>query len=115
MGKKDRRGNDRRNFEGGAVRDNLDRVRFDLISAIALERLAETCAQGAEKYGPTNWRKGIPFSNLINHALNHLNLYLAGDRGEDHLAHAAWGLFAMMEFEDQQPELNDLHTYTGGD
>ncbi len=98
----------RENFKTGAVRCKLDTVRYDLISPQGLRRLAETYAEGAMKYTEHNWRKGIPYSNLINHMLQHINLYLAGDRTEDHLAHAAFGLFAIMEFEETRPELNDL-------
>jgi hypothetical protein len=47
-------------------------------------------------------------SNLLNHALAHLNAYIAGDRSEDHMAHAAWNLFAVMEFEETRPDLVDV-------
>jgi hypothetical protein len=30
----------------------------------------------------------------------------SGDRSEDHLAHAAWGLFAAMHSEEKWPHLN---------
>jgi len=34
-------------------------------------------------------------------------LWLQGDRTEDHLAHAAWNIFALMHFEETRPELID--------
>lgn len=96
--------------ETGAVRStDADHVRFDLISPIGLQRLAETYAEGAEKYDEHNWRKGFKFSVLLNHAIRHIYLRLQGDTSEDHLAHAAWNLFALMEFDQTRPELNDLH------
>ncbi len=100
--------NDREQFSSGAVRQRLDNVRFDLVSPQGLRRLAETYAYGAQKYDDHNWRKGMPFSSLMNHLVTHIYAYLAGDRSEDHLAHSAWGLFALMEFEETRPELNDL-------
>jgi len=100
-------------FASGAVRKKLDDVRYDLISPFGLRRLAMTYAGGAKKYGDHNWRKGIPFSNLLNHVLSHITLYLAGENGEDHLAHAAFGLFALMEFEETEPELDDLFCHEG--
>ncbi len=96
-------------FDSGAVRAKLDDVRFDLISPQALRRLAATYAEGATKYGDNNWRKGMEFSNLLNHVIDHIYQYIAGADGEDHLAHAAWGLFALMEQEETQPNLNDLY------
>ncbi len=98
-------------FDSGAVRAKLDDVRFDLISPQALRRLAATYNEGATKYGDNNFRHGMEFSNVINHVLEHINTYFAGDDsdGEDHLAHAAWGLFTLMEQEETHPELNDLY------
>lgn len=83
-------------------------TRFDLISPIALRRLAETYAEGATRYGDYNWRAGMPFSDTINHCLAHIFQYLKGDKTEDHLAHASWNLFALMHFEETHPEMNDL-------
>ncbi len=98
-------------FDSGAVRAKLDDVRFDLISPQALRRLAATYNEGAVKYGDNNFRKGMEFSNVINHVLEHINTYLANSDpdGEDHLAHACWGLMTLMEQEATRPDLNDLY------
>ena len=96
-------------FPTGAMRSgDAERERYDLISPIGLRRLAETYAEGAAKYGDRNWEHGFPASVIINHALRHLNLWLEGDTREDHLAHAAWNMFALMHFEDQRPDLIDV-------
>ena len=102
---------DNETFPTGSQRSKLDDVRFDLVSPFALQRLAATYAEGARKFGDNNWRKGQPFSAVLNHILNHITLYLAGDKGTDHLAHAAWGLFALMEQEETKPEMNDLFDF----
>ena len=82
--------------------------RFDLITPFGLRRLAQTCAEGAAKYGDHNWQKGLPASSTVNHALRHINLWLMGDNSEDHLAHAAWNLLAVIHFEETRPELIDI-------
>jgi hypothetical protein len=99
----------RQTYETGAERDQLDDVRYDLISPIALRRLAKTYAEGAAKYSDHNWRKGFPVSSLLNHVISHIIDYLEGGNYpyEDDLAHAAWGLFAIMEQQDTHPELDD--------
>jgi len=51
-------------------------------------------------------------SDLLNHALRHVFLWLAGDKSEDHLAHAAWGLFSVMHFEESQPAMIDVPART---
>lgn len=101
---------DKENLDSGAIRNKLDDVRYDLISSIALKRTAATYASGAERYGDNNWRKGIPFSNLLNHVIKHIFDYLEGvETDEDSLAHACWGLMALMEQESEHPEMNDLY------
>jgi len=99
--------------------NDADNVRYDLITPVGLRRLAETYREGCEKYGDHNWRnatkdnKGFQFSDLINHAINHIYLYLMGDNAEDHLAHAVWNLMTLMHFEEERPELNDIRTVIG--
>lgn len=101
-------------FPSGAVRstDAAD-VRYDLISPIGLRRLAARYALGAKNHGDHNWEKGLPASDTLNHALNHINLWLAGDATDDNLAAAAWGLFALMHFEEVMPEMIDVPSRSG--
>lgn len=95
-------------FETGAVRSN-DRVpRYGLIPEVGLRRLAETCTEGADKYGVDNWRKGIPASNLLDHALNHLERWRDGDTSEDHLGHALWNIAVIAHLEERMPEMVDI-------
>lgn len=96
-------------FSTGAVRcGDADNERWDLITPIGLRRLAATCAEGARKYGDHNWRKGIPASVMLNHAIRHIYMYMAGDDSEDHLAHAAWNILGVIHFEEAMPEMIDL-------
>lgn len=98
-------------FKSGAVRGvEKSIVRFDLITPVGLRRLAETYGEGSIKYNDENWLKGIEAKNLMNHALTHLNQYMAGDKSEDHLAHASWNLFAIMHFEELMPSMINITT-----
>ncbi len=95
----------------GAERStHANHVRYDLISTVGLRRLAERYALGAEKYTPYNWERGLPASDTMNHVMNHIQLWLAGDTTDDNLAAAAWGLFALMHFEEINPECIDVPT-----
>lgn len=92
----------------GAVRSaDADDVRYDLISPIALEAYARTCAEGANKYGDFNWEKGLDVPSLLNHAIRHQYLFLSGDRSEDHLGHALWNIGAAIHSLKVWPHLND--------
>jgi len=96
--------------KGGGRRFGLQ-ARYDSISPIALRRLAETHYEGDFVYGRYNWRKGLPISDTLNHCIKHLYEYLAGDKAEDHLAHALWGVAAAMHYEEtfaDDPEINDI-------
>lgn len=82
--------------------------RYDLVPLAGLDAVAETCAEGAAKYGVGNWEKGIPSSNLINHALLHVFWYLRGDKSEDHLGHALWNLMVAVHNERVRPDMVDI-------
>ena len=90
-----------REFQTGATRSTEpDGERHDLISPYVIKRLARIYAEGAEIHGDRNWEKGVPLTVTMNHLKAHLNKWESGDRTEDHLAKAAWGLFAIMHYED---------------
>jgi hypothetical protein len=94
-------------FETGAKRSaDAEATRYDLLSPIGLRRAAEAAAEGARKYGDHNWEKGMRINVILNHVLRHYLLYLAGDRSEDHLGHAAWGALGACHSEECWPELN---------
>ncbi len=91
---------ERRKTETGAVRDRASgKGRFDLISPIALERLAKHYENGAKKYDARNWEKGMPLSWFLDSASRHINKYLSGDRSEDHWAAVAWNAFSFIHIE----------------
>ncbi|HRT51343.1 MAG TPA: DUF5664 domain-containing protein [Anaerohalosphaeraceae bacterium] len=110
-------------YHGTAVRDKRDgKGRFDLISPIALFRLARVYEDGAQGKGERNWEQGIPLGRFIDSAIRHLQQYLAGMRDEDHLAQAAWNIFGCIHTEDQilkghlPDSLDDLpEPYTEGE
>ena len=95
-------------FGTGAVRsDTFEAFRYDLVSPVGLREVARACAEGAEKYGDWNWEQGMPVHDLLNHALAHVYQFLAGDRSEPHLGHAAWNLLAAIHSHELWPHLND--------
>lgn len=105
-------------FKSGAKRDsNLGKGAHELISPIALMRLAKVYERGATQKGARNWENGFPMGRGMQSALRHIFQYLEGMRDEDHLAQAAWNLFAVMHFEEcidrgvLPKELNDLPNY----
>jgi hypothetical protein len=106
---------DLKSFESGAKRDNnKGKGAYELISPIALRRLAQVYERGAKQKGARNWEFGFPMSRALQSSIRHIFQYLEGMRDEDHLAQAAWNLFAAIHFEEKikvgilPKELNDL-------
>lgn len=80
----------------------------------ALLELAVHYEDGANKYSPRNWEKGINLHCYIDSAIRHLLKYYRGDDDERHDRAFLWNLFGclwtMEEIEDGRlpEELNDL-------
>ena len=97
---------DLKEFSSGAKR-SAKKPRYDLISLELLQRLAAVWEKGAEKYGEYNWQKASNDAeyqrDIANHILEHILLYAAGDRSEDHPAHICANAQMMMHFEASKP------------
>ncbi len=110
----------REEFDTGSKRDSREgKGRYDLLSPLALRRLAEHFENGAVKYGDRNWERGQPQARYLDSALRHLFKHLEGMRDEDHLSAAAWNVLAMIHQEEAVsrgllPEslMNGLPDYT---
>jgi len=93
-------------------KDDLGKLRFDLIPAKPLMKLAEVYTYGAGKYNDRNWERGLRWSRIFAAIQRHLWKWWAGEENDDesglsHLVHAAWGCFALLEYLDTHPELDD--------
>lgn len=81
-------------YPNGASESKTE-LRFDLIPPDEIATIAKVLGRGAIKYGDDNW-KSLPTWTHLNHALQHIFAYLANDKSDDHLSHAATRLiFAM--------------------
>lgn len=104
---------ERQQFDTGAVREGqTDKLRYDLIPTHALKRLAGLYTRGAKKYGPNNWAKGLPYSNIIGSLERHLHQWKQGDDTEDHISAIAWAALAILHFDEigRGKELDDIWT-----
>lgn len=107
-----------------ARRYNSGKLRYGLISDIALKELAKVYTAGADKYtikdkdgkiiddGSNNWRKGLPVSHLIDSTMRHIQAFKEGEDfdkelGTYHLANAAWNIFTMLDQYKNHPEKDD--------
>lgn len=87
---------------------------FYLMPTRALREMARLYKIGADKYQPRGWERGMEWSRIWDPAFRHLLAWLDGERydpvdGQHHLAAVAWACFALIEYEETHPELNDIH------
>ena len=108
----------RQDFQTGSKRDTNDgKPRYDLISPIALYRLAMHVANGAKKYGDRNWEKGQPLNRYIESIERHLQKLKVGLMDEDHASAVMWNIMAfihtqmMCEIGELPKELDDMIKY----
>jgi Domain of unknown function (DUF5664) len=109
---------EREQYDSGAVRDvRQGKGRYDLISFLALHRIAGVYERGATKYDDRNWEKGMPIGRTLDSALRHIGQYSLREDDEDHLAQAAWNLIAALHFDEgikrgvYDPALDDRPVY----
>lgn len=106
---------ERQKFDTGAVRDTAEgKGRYDLVSPIAIRRLAVVLEKGAKKYQSRNWEKGMPLGRFLDSAKRHIDQYLEGHRDEDHLGQAMFNIMGCIHVEEMinrgklPKDLNDL-------
>lgn len=109
---------EREKHESGAVRDvRTKKGRYELLSPIAIFEITRIYEDGAIKYEPRNWEKGMPLSRYIDSALRHTFQLLEGKQDENHAAQACWNLMAFMHTREMinrgvlPKELDDMPTY----
>lgn len=107
-----------RTFSTGSARDaRAGKGRYDLISPLALKRLALRSEGGADHYGDRNWEKGQPLMSYLDSVLRHVFRHIEGDREEDHLSAAFWNIQAVIHTEEMihrrllPKELDDRPSY----
>ena len=74
--------------------------KFLLVSGWTLETMLLEVSvhfeEGAEKYSPGNWQKGINAKNYINSGVRHFLKYLRGDNDERHDRAFVWNILCCL-------------------
>ena len=64
--------------------------------------------QGAIKYAPHNWEKGIPLHCFIDSGVRHYLKFLRGDNDEPHDRAFVWNMLGAIWTLHNKPELDDI-------
>ena len=97
-----------------AERHNTGKLPFSLLSVQALRDVAAVCQMGVVKYARDNWRKGLPWTEVLDSAFRHQFAWLDGEdldeeSGLPHLAHAMWNLMTLLDFAVTRPDFDDRY------
>jgi len=107
-----------------ARRYNKGKLMYNLISPIALSKLAEVYTKGCEKYtiynddgsikdsGANNWKSGLPFTQIMDSCKRHIQAWESGedidkDLLSSHLANAMWNLATILHLTETKPQFDD--------
>ncbi len=98
--------------EGGGLRFNDGKARYDLIPPFAQEQYARVLTRGATKYGDRNWEKGMPWSKILASLERHLYAIKRGEdydpeTGELHSAHVMCNAAFLTEYYNIFPQGDD--------
>lgn len=103
---------DKEKEAGCALKHDTDKLSFSLIPLEALKELNRTYQYGIKKYSRDNWRKGMEYHRIYDAIQRHLMAFWEGENndsesGLNHLAHAAWGCFTLMEYQRTRVGMDD--------
>lgn len=84
------------------VNDRYNQSLLDMYLEVAVH-----FEEGAKKYQPNNWKKGIPVQRYIDSAVRHYLKYLRGDEDEPHDRAFCWNIICAIWTCKHMPELNE--------
>lgn len=74
----------------------------------AMLELSIHFAEGAKKYSPNNWRKGLPIHSFIDSGVRHYLKWLRGDTDEPHDRAFLWNMVCCIWTFQNKPEMMDI-------
>lgn len=73
-----------------------------------LMEVAKHFEDGAKKYAPNNWKKGIPTHSYLDSAVRHYLKFRRGDKDEAHDRAFIWNIMCLLWTLDARPDLDDI-------
>jgi hypothetical protein len=103
----------------GAVKQDAGKARWDLLPFDSLGDVAAVMTHGADKYGASNWTKGLAWGRLLAATMRHLSAWALGterdtDSGLPHLAHAGACILMLGALVRRGVGVDDRCAVTGG-
>lgn len=104
---------------GIAIKADAGKPRWDLLPYDAMGDVAAVMTHGADKYGASNWTKGLAWGRLLAATMRHLSAWALGtdrdaDSGLPHLAHAGACILMLGALVRRGKGVDDRCVMTGG-
>lgn len=104
---------------GLAVKDDSNKQPWDLFPFDAADEIVSVLKEGAKKYAPRNWEKGMNWSRCYAACIRHLWKWWQGEDkdpewGLSHLAHAGCCILFLLAYEkrvcgtDDRPQIKSI-------
>lgn len=95
--------------DGGGLRSDEGKPRYDLIPPEFMDALAIHYAQGSKKYSERNWERGMPWSKCFGPLMRHAWAWMRGetfdadpklpDYHAHHMVAVAWNAIALYVYD----------------
>lgn len=101
-----------------ATRYNEGKIRWQLVSWIALKPMVLVLMFGATKYAPHNWKKGLSYSSIAESLQRHLYAFMDGENDDpesklSHLGHILCNAMFLSYMHVFKPEMDDRYIEPG--
>lgn len=98
--------------DGGGLRYNDGKPMYNLLTPKAMGELAKVLTEGAKKYAPNNWQRGMSWNSVLDSLVRHLEAF---KRGEDydsetgllHMGHVLCNAMFLTEYYNIYPQGDD--------
>lgn len=95
----------------GAKRYNSGKTQWSLVDFKSLEGMVKILEFGAEKYGASNWKKGLKTTEVCESLMRHLFAYLDGEdndqeSGMRHIDHVLCNAMFLSYMDSNKPEFD---------
>jgi len=101
-------------IDGGGLRYNTDKNPVELVPPSLILAVGEVFGEGAKKYAPRNWERGMAWTKVYGCLMRHILKWASPfhsdideESGKTHLAHAATNIAMLIEYTLTCPELDD--------
>lgn len=106
--------------DGGGLRYDANKARYDLLPPEAMDALAMHYAKGAAKYADRNWERGMSWGKCFASLMRHAWAFWKGEdidqeTGTHHMVAVAWNAIAIFTYHSRKIGIDDRHIASSED